>query len=309
MESAGDAPPDGRLGGDRRGGDRGRLPLLRGLPDDAVHGAARGLRREAPRRGRRVRQRGERARGRRHGVGRGGDGRARRDRFDRTGALAHAGVVLGAHARRAAARRVQHGARPVRLLPGDARRRTRRLPPHRARAASTCARRSSSCSAPSSSPTSGAIPCCSTATICSRTPRRPWRSSRSALAAPDKDWAVDGTGRARGGPRHALAVGMQPGAKGIDAEASGSARREARAHGRGGGARRGRVHRRTRSSSSSRSARSRASRGTRARAPRAKVCASASSARSRSGRSRARRSRRPRRARAAWPCSSRTPAR
>ena len=37
-------------------------------------------------------------------------------------------------ARRAPARRVQHGAGAGRLLPGDARRRPRRLPPHRARA-------------------------------------------------------------------------------------------------------------------------------------------------------------------------------
>jgi 2-oxoglutarate ferredoxin oxidoreductase subunit alpha len=33
------------------------------------------------------------------------------------------------------------------------------------------------------------------------------------------DWAADGTGRARGGPRHVSPIGMQPGAKGIDAEA------------------------------------------------------------------------------------------
>ncbi len=39
------------------------------------------------------------------------------------------------------------------------------------------------------------------------------------LAAYDKGWAADGTGRARGGPRHVSPIGMQPGAKGIDAEA------------------------------------------------------------------------------------------
>jgi 2-oxoglutarate ferredoxin oxidoreductase subunit alpha len=39
------------------------------------------------------------------------------------------------------------------------------------------------------------------------------------LAAHDKGWAADGTGRARGGPRHVSPIGMQPGAKGIDAEA------------------------------------------------------------------------------------------
>jgi 2-oxoglutarate ferredoxin oxidoreductase subunit alpha len=39
------------------------------------------------------------------------------------------------------------------------------------------------------------------------------------LAARTKDWAADGTGRARGGPRHISPIGMRPGAKGIDAEA------------------------------------------------------------------------------------------
>jgi 2-oxoglutarate ferredoxin oxidoreductase subunit alpha len=39
------------------------------------------------------------------------------------------------------------------------------------------------------------------------------------LAAHDKSWAADGTGRARGGPRHVSPIGMEPGAKGIDAEA------------------------------------------------------------------------------------------
>ncbi|MBM4383335.1 MAG: hypothetical protein FJ091_08170 [Deltaproteobacteria bacterium] len=32
------------------------------------------------------------------------------------------------------------------------------------------------------------------------------------------EWRADGTGRARGGPRHVSSIGMQPGAKGIDAE-------------------------------------------------------------------------------------------
>ena len=89
----------------------------------------------AARRGRRVHQRRVRARSGRHGVGRARHRRARRDRLDRPGPLAHAGVVLGDHAGRAAAGRVQHGARPAGLLPGDPRRRPRRLPPHRARAA------------------------------------------------------------------------------------------------------------------------------------------------------------------------------
>ena len=95
----------------------------------------------APRRGRRVHQRRVGARSGRHGVGRAGDRRPRRDRLDRPGPLAHAGVVLGDHARRAAARHLQHGARPAGLLPGDARRRSRRLPPHRARAAGRARRR------------------------------------------------------------------------------------------------------------------------------------------------------------------------
>jgi 2-oxoglutarate/2-oxoacid ferredoxin oxidoreductase subunit alpha len=36
--------------------------------------------------------------------------------------------------------------------------------------------------------------------------------------ASDKDWRADGTGRARGGPRHISPIGMQAGVKGIDAE-------------------------------------------------------------------------------------------
>ncbi len=55
--------------------------------------------------------------------------------FDRSGALADAGVVLRDHARRAPARHLQHGAWSAGLLPGDAGRRSRRLPTHRARAA------------------------------------------------------------------------------------------------------------------------------------------------------------------------------
>ena len=39
------------------------------------------------------------------------------------------------------------------------------------------------------------------------------------VAEHDRSWAADGTGRARGGPRHVSPIGMQPGAKGIDAEA------------------------------------------------------------------------------------------
>jgi 2-oxoglutarate ferredoxin oxidoreductase subunit alpha len=39
------------------------------------------------------------------------------------------------------------------------------------------------------------------------------------LPASQNDWRADGTGRARGGPRHISPIGMQAGAKGIDAEA------------------------------------------------------------------------------------------
>ena len=39
------------------------------------------------------------------------------------------------------------------------------------------------------------------------------------LPARDKAWAADGRGRTRGGPRHLSSIGMQAGAKGIDAEA------------------------------------------------------------------------------------------
>ena len=118
-----------------------RLPVLRGLSDDSVHGTARTLRPPAPRGGRSVHQRRVRARSRRHGVGRARHRRPRRDGLDRPGPLAHAGVVLRAHARRAPARHLQHGARPAGLLPGDTRRWPRRLPPHRARAAGRTRRR------------------------------------------------------------------------------------------------------------------------------------------------------------------------
>ena len=86
------------------------------------------------------------------------------------------------HAGRAAARHLQHGARPAGLLPGDARRRARRLPPHRARAAGRQRGASSSRSSRSTSPTSGATRCSSTATTCSRTRRR--RSTIEPLDVP-----------------------------------------------------------------------------------------------------------------------------
>ena len=64
------ARADGGLGGARPCRHRGRLSLLRGLPDDTVHRGARELRSPAPRRGRRVHQRGVGAGSGRHGVGR-----------------------------------------------------------------------------------------------------------------------------------------------------------------------------------------------------------------------------------------------
>ena len=78
-----------------------------------VHRAARALRERAARGGRRLHQRRERARGGRHGLGRARHRRARRHRLDRPGPRADAGVALRDHARRAAARRLQHGARPA----------------------------------------------------------------------------------------------------------------------------------------------------------------------------------------------------
>ena len=111
-----------------------RLPVLRRLPDDAVHRAARALRQAAARRRWRVRQRRERARGRGDDVGGARHRRTRRHRVHRPGTVAHAGVVLGDDARRAPARGLQHGPGPGRLLPVHPRRRPRRLPPHRARA-------------------------------------------------------------------------------------------------------------------------------------------------------------------------------
>ena len=109
------------------------------------------------------------------------------------GLVADAGVVLRDHARRAAARDLQHGARPGRLLPGHARRRPRRLPPHRARAHGHRARPSSSRSSRSTSPTSGATRCSSTATTCSRTRRR--RSTVAPVDVPAA--AAEGLGRRR----------------------------------------------------------------------------------------------------------------
>ena len=56
------SPSHGGLGGDGRGRDRRRLPLLRRVPDDAVHRAARALREASSRSRRGVRERRERAR-------------------------------------------------------------------------------------------------------------------------------------------------------------------------------------------------------------------------------------------------------
>ena len=147
----------------------------------------------APRRRRRVHQRRVGARSGRHDLGRALDRRARRDRLDRPGPLAHAGVVLGDHARRAAARRVQHGARPAGLLPGDTRRRARRLPPHRARAARRHRRRRARAARVPPRRQVAQSRRSSTATTSSRTRRRRSRSSRSSFP----DAARQGLGRRR----------------------------------------------------------------------------------------------------------------
>ena len=125
-----------------RGRDRRRLPLLRRLPDDAVHRAARALRHACcPRSGGVCINAeseleavgmawGALATGARAATGSTGQGLSlMQESFSRD------------HAGRAAARRLQHGARPAGLLPGDPGRRPRRLPPHRARAAWTSPRR------------------------------------------------------------------------------------------------------------------------------------------------------------------------
>ena len=57
--------------GHRRGDGRRRVPLLLRVPDDPVHRGSRAHGPDAPRRGRGVHERRERARGGRHGVGRG----------------------------------------------------------------------------------------------------------------------------------------------------------------------------------------------------------------------------------------------
>ena len=66
------------LRGDRRGDGRRRVPVLRRLPDDAVHRGARAHGRASCRGRRRVHERRERARGDRHGVGRRGHRHAAR---------------------------------------------------------------------------------------------------------------------------------------------------------------------------------------------------------------------------------------
>ena len=86
--------------------DRRRLPVLRRLPDDAVHRGARALRHACsptPAACASTPSRELEAVGMAWGAL--ADRRARRDRLDRPGPLADAGVVLGDHARRAAARR------------------------------------------------------------------------------------------------------------------------------------------------------------------------------------------------------------
>ena len=165
-----------------------------GYPDDAVHRSARALRRTAARGRRRVHQRRVGARSSGHGVGRARDRRPRRDRFDGPRPVAHAGVVLGDHAGRAPAGHLQHGPRPAGLLPGHPRRRPRRLPPHRPRAAGRARRRRARATRVPSRRQVAQSRRSSTATTCSPIRRKRSRSSRSTSPTlPPKDWAVDGT--------------------------------------------------------------------------------------------------------------------
>ena len=75
------------------GHGRGRMPVLRRLPDDPVHRGARAHGQEAAHGRRHVHERRERARGGRHGVGGGRDRHPERHRLDRPGAVADAGVA------------------------------------------------------------------------------------------------------------------------------------------------------------------------------------------------------------------------
>ena len=127
-----DPPAHGGIRSHRRGHGDGRLPVLRRLPDDAVHRGARAHGPAAARGRRRVHERRERARGGRHGLGRRGHRHPGGHRLGRPGPVAHAGVAVGDLLRPPAAGGPQHGPGPGRLLPGHPGWRARRLPPHRA---------------------------------------------------------------------------------------------------------------------------------------------------------------------------------
>ncbi len=124
-----------------------------------------------PGRRRHLHERRERARGGRHGLGRGGHRHAERHRLDRAGALADAGVAQ--RARRYAAdpaRGAQHGARPGRLLAGHARPRPRRRPDAGPRAHGRARGRRAHAARVPPHRSSGATRSCSSATTTSRTP-------------------------------------------------------------------------------------------------------------------------------------------
>ena len=197
-----DTRADGGLGGAGARRDRRRLPLLRRLPDDAVHRGARALRAAAARRGRRVHQRRVRARSGRHGVG-----RARRPaRAPRPARPARASRSCRSRSRRSRSPSCRSSSSTWRAASRTTTR--RRAAAVTATTATSCSRRrtsaraSSTCSSRSTSPTSGATPCSSTATTSSRTRRRRSRSSRSrSPSCPPKDWAVDGSLSGSGGSR------------------------------------------------------------------------------------------------------------
>ena len=145
-------------------------------------------------------------------MGRARDRRPGRDRLDRARALADAGVVLRDDAGRAPARHLQHGARPAGLLPGDARRRSRRLPPHRARAAGrTRRRRARAARVPPRRQVAQ-----SGARLRRLSPRAHAggardRSDRVLRRCPAKDWAVDGSRSGTGKSRGVTSLGVEQG--------------------------------------------------------------------------------------------------
>ena len=178
-----------------RGRDRRGLPLLRRLSDDAVHRAARALR-QAPARASAACASTPRASSRRSAWrgARSPPARAPRPARPARACRSCRSRSREITLRRAAARRVQHGARPGRLLPGDARRRSRRLPPHRARADRHRARRSSSRSSRSTSPTRWRNPVLVYGDyLLAHTSESVDVEPLDFGPLPAKDWAVDGS--------------------------------------------------------------------------------------------------------------------